>query len=274
MARYKKYNSGRSSQQALQHIEDARQLTIELGGTDQDVKKWFFSLTPAELEPILNKYRDDYGQKPYDYALTALPKWKSGRTKMSGTVAGRLFNTLPNFMPLDTKYDLVDSLWKHVSLSKKRVVEAGVEADIEQIIQVVNDEVMSLATNWEIPDTLNNRFKWLVGDDALTYQKLFSHIKDAEQQLAIDVMKEQIPLLRDNFVNNWQDVSSNINYVIEIGKQSVELRIKADSSEVTAKDWSYTPESNYSSDNSGDGDFLGNIITYGIIAFILYQIFT
>ncbi len=273
MARYKRYNGRSSNEAALQHIEDARLLTIELGGTDQDVKKWFFSRTTSELDPILKKYRDTYGQQPYDYALKALPKWKSGRTKMSGTVAGRLFSLLPNFMPLDTKYDLVDSLWKHISVSKKRVVEAGAEADIEQIIKVVNDEVMSLATNWEIPEALNKRFNWLGDNDATTYQKLLSHIKDTEQQLAIKVMQEQIPILRDNFVNNWQDVSSNINYVIEIGKQSVELRIKADCSDIIAKDWSHIPTYNNSTNSSADSDFFGNIFTYGIIAFVLYLIF-
>ncbi len=273
MARYKRYNGRKINEAALQHIEDARLLTIELGGTDQDVKKWFFSRTPAELDPILKKYRDSYGQQPYEYALKALPKWKSGRTKMSGTVAARLFSLLPNFMPLDTKYDLVDSLWKHVGVTKKRVVEAGVGADIEEVIKVVNDEVMSLATNWEIPEALNKRFNWLGDNDATTYQKLLSHIKDTEQLLAMKVMQEQVPILRNNFINSWQDVSSNINYVIEIGKQSVELRIKAGCSDIVAKDWSNMPAYNNNTTSSDNRSIFGNIFTYAIIALIIYLIF-
>ena len=86
-------------------------------------------------------------------------------------------------------------------------------------------------------------------------------------------MQEQVPILRENFINNWQDVSSNINYVIEIGKQSVELIIKADCSDVIAKDWSYTPTHSNNSSSSSDSSFFGNVFTYGIIIFILYLLF-
>jgi hypothetical protein len=65
----------------------------------------------------------------------------------------------------------------------------------------------------------------------------------------------------------------NINYAIEIGKQSVELRIKADCSDIMAKDWSHTPAYNNSSNSSADSGFFGNLFTYGIIAYILFMIF-
>lgn len=277
MARYRnnyRYNNTRSNQAALQHIEDAKRLTKELGGTDQDVKKWFFNLTSNELDPILKEYKERYGQKPYDYALDTLPKWKSGKTKMSGTVAERLFNLLPDFMPLEHKYKLVDSLWQHVGPSKKRLVEAGSDADIDEVIKVVNDEVISLATRWEIPEALNNRFNWLKGADSNVYQKLLSHIKDSERELAIKVLNEQLPILKENFVNNWQDVSSNVNYIIEVGKQSVEVRLIADKASVVAKDWSPIPYHNSSYKGTFASNFsISTLLTWCFWIFVLYLIF-
>ena len=50
-------------ERALQHIEDARRLTAELGGTDQDVKEYLFSLSRQQLGPILDAYEQKYGPK-------------------------------------------------------------------------------------------------------------------------------------------------------------------------------------------------------------------
>lgn len=43
-------------ERARQHIEDARRLSAELGGTDKDVKEYFFSLPPHSLRLILDAY--------------------------------------------------------------------------------------------------------------------------------------------------------------------------------------------------------------------------
>jgi hypothetical protein len=45
--RYKRYTIGHKK--ALQHIHEAEELSQQLGGTDEDVKKYFFSLPPKEL---------------------------------------------------------------------------------------------------------------------------------------------------------------------------------------------------------------------------------
>lgn len=270
MGRYKRtYNRNyrKPNYYAKKHIEEAERLSRELGGTDKDVKDWFFARSEYELNPILAEYKVKHGNKAYQYALETIPKWKSGHTKMSGMVAERLFNLLPDHMPLDTKYALVDSLWAHVGPQRKRVVEAGLESNIEDVISVVQNEVMSLATSWEIPDSLNRRFKWLGKDDSTTYQQLLSHIKNSEKDQAISILEHQLPIIRNNFESNWQEVSQSISYVIEIGKQSVELRLKANGDVVQVKEWE--PSTN---EASSDSEFLDWNKIYEV-AFFLVSIF-
>ena len=48
-------------ERAKQHIEDAKRLTEELGGTDTDVKNWFFSLSANKRSIIFKKYGQKYG---------------------------------------------------------------------------------------------------------------------------------------------------------------------------------------------------------------------
>src|SRR5262245_37919653 len=92
---------------ARQHIEDARRLTAELGGTDKDVKEYFFALSPRSLNTILDAYERQYGAGPRAYAQSTISRWRSGAVQMSGTVAERLFRLLPPRMPLQEKYRLI-----------------------------------------------------------------------------------------------------------------------------------------------------------------------
>lgn len=222
---------------AKKHIDEAQQLSIQLGGTDKDVKAWFFNLPPHKLEDVFERYSSAYGKVAGDYARSTFGDWKSGRRQMSGVVASRLFNLLPPIMPLETKFKLVESLWSHVCPSKKRLIVAGASTPIEEIIDTVMTEVRTLATNWEIPEAMQNRFRWLAQQDSVTYQKLLQHIKEMEKKLGESILKDQIPILKNKFDTDLSETTSRISYVINVGKQSVELRLVNGSVPLSAKDW-------------------------------------
>jgi len=237
---------------AERHIEEANALTEELGGTDEYVKKWFFSLPVASLNKILDEYQKVYGEKPGRYAKQAFLDWKSGRRKMSGLVAERLFKLLPTLMPVEDKYNIVESLWNHLGPTTKRLVKAGCQCSQAEVIEAVIQEVRSLSTNWDVPTQMQNRFNWLAADDSVTYKKLLAHIKEQEKALGESVLKEQIPILKVKFENELAETTSRLSYIIKVGKQSVELRMTSDTKALSVGDWEpvYTNESN---DSSGDG---------------------
>src|SRR6266700_1037152 len=121
MAQYRRFRSryrNAGIEHAMRHIEEARELSRELGGTDEDVKEYFFSLRSSQLLRILDAYEGQYGKEARKYAEETIPAWRSGRRKMSGQNASRLFHLLPRFMPLERKYALIESLWtKFASLA-------------------------------------------------------------------------------------------------------------------------------------------------------------
>lgn len=222
---------------AIQHIEEAKSLSVELGGTDRDVKNWFFNLRQSDLNKILEEYESAYGSKATQYAIETMPDWRSGKRKMSGLVAERLYKLLPPLMPIETKFSLVESLWHHVGPARKRLIKAGVETSQSEILNAVTSEIRALTTNWVFPDQMQNRFKWLSADDASTYQKLLVYIKEQERDLGESVLQEQIPILRAKFENDLRETTSRLSYIIEIGKQSVELRMTSDIQTLSVSDW-------------------------------------
>lgn len=250
--RYYKSSSYSRNRYAERHIEEAKALTRELGGTDEDVKKWFFNLPTASLNSILNTYQKAYGDKPGEYARETFADWKSGKRRMSGLVAERLFKLLPPFMPIEDKYNLVESLWNHVGPTTKRLVKAGPETPHSEVIDAVIEEVRSLSTNWEIPEQMQNRFNWLAADDSATYKKLLAHIKEQERALGEAVLKDQIPILKAKFENELQETTARLSYIIEVGKQSVELRMTSDIETLSVGDW-HPEYVGRSSSTGGDG---------------------
>ena len=87
-----RYSRSAGHERALEHIREAQQLTRELGGSDQDVKKYFFSIPQNDLREILDEYEVRFGTKARDYAEETLPKWRDGQVQMSGLGGG---TTLP-----------------------------------------------------------------------------------------------------------------------------------------------------------------------------------
>ena len=269
MASSRKYRSKkRGIEAAKRHIEEARLLSKELGGSDKDVKAWLFSRTDSELSKILSAYRTHYGNKPADYAVKAFPDWKSGRIQMSGLVGGRIFSFLSPFMPITAKYDLVESLWNHVGPTRKRLITAGLNADKMELIKVVKQEVQSLTTNWVIPPELSARFKWLAGDDADAYQQLLSHITECEKKLGETVLEQQLPELSANFSQGIDDLGGRFSYVIEIKNQFIEIRLLGDSPVIAVSEWAPIAVTYPSNNSSSDLTYFFWILVVLIIVFL------
>ena len=72
--RYRSKRRSLGHERALEHIREAQALSQELGGTDVDVKKYFFSLSAIQLKGILDKYEMQYGNSAREYAEKTLPK--------------------------------------------------------------------------------------------------------------------------------------------------------------------------------------------------------
>lgn len=252
MVRYYR-NRNRSSsagyEQARKHIEAARLLSQELGGTDKDVKAYFFSLPPDKLSSLMTEYNKQYGAKARDYAIKSMSKWRSGKVQMSGMVAERLFNLLPPMMPIEKKYELTTSLWNHVGNSTQKTYYIPTEANIETVIETVKTYLEQVATEHSIPDGMEKRFNWLSQGDVAVKQKLLNHIRDTEKTVLTNALKNQLQVLSDHLQSNSnEDVKSHASQTLVVGKHKVEIIFNNQVTEITdikPQPVYVKPESNY-----------------------------
>jgi hypothetical protein len=180
---------------AMQHVSEARELSRELGGTDEDVKQYFFSLTESQLRPIFEAYEREHGKSARQYAETTFRSWRSRTTKMSGQTAGRLYALLPRFMPMDRKYALVESLWKQKGPRSEYSISFGPQAIWTQVTLLVRCHLTTTATSQNIPEPLQQRFRWLADMDAQVMQQMLNHFLQQDREQAVAAVDAQVAMI-------------------------------------------------------------------------------
>lgn len=210
-------------ERAKQHIEAAKRLSLELGGTDKDVKAYFFALPIDELRTVLDEYEHRYGISKRTYAESTIKKWKSGRVKMGGETAERLYSLLPPKMPLAEKYKLTESLWRHVGPSSRRTLRVGLDASIDDIVAAAADHIDEVVTSYQIPADLEARFQWLAADDVGVKQQLLNHLHALEKDEVAKSVRLQIPVLLDHLKSSGGHLTHRLAQIAKIGKHELEI---------------------------------------------------
>jgi hypothetical protein len=200
---YRRYRGSRSyrarnygMEAALRHIEEARSFSREVGGTDEDVKGYFFALSGRALDEMFSAYGRTYGSQKEAYARNTYEKWKRGSTEMGGVTAKRLFDLLPPRMPFAKKLELAGNLWRHYGPSSKHSFTVGPAADTASVMRAIQAKVHAAVQNYVIPEQLRNRFDWLSGGDVNVKEQLLNHFREAERDIALTSLGDRIPVLQ------------------------------------------------------------------------------
>lgn len=251
-------------ERALQHIEEARQFSEEVGGTDQDIKSYFFSLPAEELDRILNLYEEKYSRTAREYAEQTMPRWRSGNRKMSGEVAQRLFSLLPAKMPIKDKFKLVESLWKHKGPSSYRVWYIGPDADPEDVASLVEAHFALQASGHTIPEEMVARFEWLAQGDIGIKQQLLNYMQAMEKQVVGDVLQSKIAMLKSQIQTSH---AGSFTETIEIGKHKAVIKYN----EMTNGISETAPPAPRKTSSFGD-EILPKLILAAIVLIVFYAL--
>ena len=220
---YGRYNKGQEA--ARRHIEEGEAFSREIGGTDKDVKRYFFSLGRQNLESILKEYGQKYGYKAEDYARETIPRWHKGTTKMSGLVAKRLFNLLPPRMPIAMKYELAENVWKHFGPSSSHSYMVGPTADVPTIASIVSEKLDEVVSRYDIPENVQNRFNWLAAGDVRIKEQLLNYFRQMEKRLAVEKVNAELPVLQRQ-MREHGEVTGRAKTIIQVHRHNVSIWVE------------------------------------------------
>lgn len=264
---YGGYRRSRERNYALEHIEAARRFSAEIGGLDNDVKDYFFSLSGHELHKILDEYGAKYGEKARSYATQTIPKWRSGAVTMSGMNAERLFALLPSRMPLQKKYQLTEGMWKHFGPSSKKTLRVGADASLDDIVARVREHITEVVSSFKIPSDMERRFSWISQGDVQIKQQILNHLREQEKLLVIVGVRQQASVLLEKLRGDRDRQIFRMNHVFQIGKHELHVVFGHDQKGVSLED--YHPIAPSGTKSDGIGWIIGIVVI--VILFLLLR---
>ncbi|MEX2598794.1 MAG: hypothetical protein WD533_03970 [Dehalococcoidia bacterium] len=205
------------------HIREAEELSTLLGGTDQTVKQFLFSLPPDQLNQLMDEYGRLYGEAARQYALETIPKWRSGRVTMSGMVAERLYRLLPPMMPYETKYEIAAELWKHTGPVSRRTLRFGPDALQGEVVDNIVTHLTKVVPNHSIPSALALRFKWLTQGDVVAEQHLLNQLRQMDVKLVSEAALLQVPNMINHAFGPAAEQISRFEHELTVGNHKLKL---------------------------------------------------
>jgi hypothetical protein len=187
------------------------------------VKAYFFSLPTDKLHSVLEEYESEYGAKASDYAKYALPRWRTGQTKMSGMVASRLFRLLPRHMPTDAKLSLVKTLWRKYRPTSKKVLLVGTPASEEQVRDCVEQHLKDTVQEYRVPAPLRNRFEWLADGDVQAYERLLHHFLQQDMDLCLRTLHARLPVFFKHIMTSAYEFRKELREVMLLEGHSLTI---------------------------------------------------
>ena len=217
----KKRSAGHTA--ALRHIDEARKLSLTLGGTDRTVKKYLFELSGKELNGVLREYGEKYGKVAQSYAIQTLPSWRSGKVSMSGMVSERLYKLLPPRMPLSTKYDIAEELWRYVGPDSSKTLRFGPDVTVDEVVANGELHISQVVEQYKIPAELERRFNWLASHDVGVKQQLLNHLQSLDKKLVVEAVRLQTGVMIQHMLEDQAKHTRRFTHSVSVGNHKLLL---------------------------------------------------
>lgn len=144
------------------------------------VTRIFFAMDAETVERVLQLYRERYGDGAYAYAKRTIGAWKQGQVKQVGQTVMRLLEVVPQFVDLETKFELAQIVREEtLRRLKQSRIEYTIPADGDLTDPMMRmKEIIDAQLAIELPPGVLEEQTWLTREDAALFQKM---IRDTER---------------------------------------------------------------------------------------------
>lgn len=203
-------------------------LTGLFGDAVGQIKDAFLALEQSQLESLLNRYGQTYGDQAESYARKIFPSWRSGATQLSGQTLERLIALVPPHLSAATRYRLLQAVLKKQPSSstgrRVKVIRISTKepgpgfAELDQALQLMRHED-ALA---HISENVMNAANWLYADDITAARAMLAELTSRENEIIRASAAKEIELLRRT-VQTRQVKEANYSVAMPAGKLTVEV---------------------------------------------------
>ena len=186
---------------ASQHMAARRELSRRVSGIDGDVLKILFGFGERRFIDLLVAYEQQHGKKAADYMQEAFPRWKEGKTGVSGQNAERLINLAPQFLSNDQRYTLLKKLYEanKAALLERIEIEVilGHTLDAAARIDAGMQKLCAKPTQNRLPEDVQRTVAWVCNEDSTAARSIMAAIETEESLLLASAGKLEVERLID-----------------------------------------------------------------------------
>ena len=142
---------------------------------------------------------------------------------MSEMVEERLFNLLPPIMPIEAKFQLTESFWKHIGFTSTKNYYIGLDVDLEAVSQLVKKHFEKVVIRSAIPNSMDVRLNWLSQSDVGVKQQLINHFRQQEKLLLHEALQIQLPIIINHFKSEKGSLTTHDTQILKVDKHEVRI---------------------------------------------------
>jgi hypothetical protein len=221
---YRHYSYHRKRRPRPESRTDAerRKFSESVGGIDSEVQQIFLALPEDKLAIVFQRYGEFHGTGALSYAKRTYPRWKSGMVQMSGPIAQRLLNLVPEVLDAEVRYEWVKKLRSMYMQKEHREVSCSPSNWFKMVAPVV-DELIRRSSSFQLPADVVEKVNWIMQGDSLAAQALLAQI---EVDQANDLAK-YLPFEYQRIGSLLNDVNGTTSMIhtIQLPQGTVEVSV-------------------------------------------------
>lgn len=200
-------------------------VTRTFGGIDLDVRDAFFSLSPSDVERVMDLYRASYGTAASTYARKSYRRWRSGAVNPSGKTLERLLEVVPYVLSFDQKLALYRKLRNAYRRPESVTIRISTPQDLTMVESTVA-RIVERARSQPLPPIVDSRLVWLATGDGVIARQLVAAYEETDGAVIAQALSSELPLLQQIYQDSDRSHRMEHIVVLPCGTVTIDFRKK------------------------------------------------
>ena len=200
-----------------------RRKGVSRASQNAELIKVLLDLEDEPLDDLFKLYEEQFGQNAARYARHTYRKWKAGEVRPNRQTFSRFLLYLPKVMSFDLKCEVLREL-REAYCAKDNYKLTVHTDDWRETLDPLVRSIITKANDAELPQTLQERLRWLAGDDMQIAREILTRSQTRQSLDALSLLDEEFSNLA-RLLDNAKG-TGKVTHVLRLPLGTITLKIR------------------------------------------------
>jgi len=200
-----------------------RRKGISRASQNAELIKVLLDLEDEPLDDLFKLYKEQFGENAAQYARHTYRKWKAEEVRPNRQTFSRFLLYLPKVMSFDLKCEVLREL-REAYCAKDNYKLTVHTDDWKETLDPLVRSIISKANDAELPQALQERLRWLAGDDMQVAREILARSQTRQSLDALSLLNEEFSNI-DRLLDNAKG-SGKVTHILRLPLGTITLKIK------------------------------------------------